>query len=170
MSAYTHSKMGGLTCKMLKLLKKCFKKGETFDWNRCRKEHVFNHVVITVSSAFILFYSAISILYVICIQGPEFIPVHQFWPLRAILVHLRPKQTDIASELQPVRDRSRMVQVYSVISSLKTHQPTLHSLDLFLSVSHTFQQPFRRIERIVHIAYLSYQVLIYIWVKWGMWR
>ena len=54
------------------------------------------------------------------------------------------------------------VQVYSLISSLKTYHPTLHltpwSLDLFIRVpfqlhgEHTVLQPFRRIELIVHIA------------------
>ena len=54
------------------------------------------------------------------------------------------------------------VQVYSLISSLKTYHPTLHltpwSLDLFirepfqLHREHTVLQPFRRIELIVHIA------------------
>ena len=54
------------------------------------------------------------------------------------------------------------VQVYSLISSLKTYHPTLHltpwSLDLFireqlqLHGEHTVLQPFRRIELIVHIA------------------
>ena len=47
------------------------------------------------------------------------------------------------------------VQVYSLISSLKTYHRTLHltpwSLDLFIRV-HTVLQPFRRIEHIVHIA------------------
>ena len=54
------------------------------------------------------------------------------------------------------------MQVYSLISSVKTYHPTLHftpwSLDLFIRVSfqlhgeHTVLQPFRRIELIVHIA------------------
>ena len=54
------------------------------------------------------------------------------------------------------------MQVYSLISSLKTYHPTLHltpwSLDLFIRVpfqllgEHTVLQPFRRIELIVHIA------------------
>ena len=54
------------------------------------------------------------------------------------------------------------VQIYSLISSLKTYHPTLHltpwSLDLFIRVSfllhgeNTVLQPFRRIELIVHIA------------------
>ena len=54
------------------------------------------------------------------------------------------------------------VQVYSLISSLKTYHPTLHltpwSLDLFIRVplqlhgEHTVLQPFRRIELIVHIV------------------
>ena len=54
------------------------------------------------------------------------------------------------------------MQVYSLISSLKTYHPTLNltpwSLDLFicvpfqLHVAHTVLQPFRRIELIVHIA------------------
>ena len=54
------------------------------------------------------------------------------------------------------------VQVYSLISSLKTYHPTLHltlwSLDLFIRVpfqlhgEHTVLQPFQRIELIVHIA------------------
>ena len=54
------------------------------------------------------------------------------------------------------------VQVYSLISSLKTYHPTLHltpwSLDLFIRVpfqlhgKHTVLQPFRRYELIVHIA------------------
>ena len=54
------------------------------------------------------------------------------------------------------------VQVYSLISSLKTYHPTLHltpwSLDLFirepfqLHGEHTVLQPLRRIELIVHIA------------------
>ena len=54
------------------------------------------------------------------------------------------------------------MQVYSLISSLKTYHPTLHltpwSLDLFIRVpfqlhrEHTVLQPFRRIALIVHIA------------------
>ena len=54
------------------------------------------------------------------------------------------------------------MQVYSLISSLKTYHPTLHltpwSLDLVIRVlfqlhgEHTVLQPFRRIELIVHIA------------------
>ena len=54
------------------------------------------------------------------------------------------------------------VQVYSLISSLKTYHPTLDftpwSLDLCICVpfqlhgEHTVLQPFRRIELIVHIA------------------
>ena len=54
------------------------------------------------------------------------------------------------------------VQVYSLISSLKTYQLTSHispwSLDLFIRVAselhgeHTVLQPFRRIELIIHIA------------------
>ena len=54
------------------------------------------------------------------------------------------------------------MQVYSLISSLKTYHPTLHltpwSLDLFIRVpfqlhgENTVLQPFRRIELIVHIA------------------
>ena len=54
------------------------------------------------------------------------------------------------------------VQVYSLISSLKTYHPTLHltlwSLDLFIRVpfqlhrEHTVLQTFQRIELIVHIA------------------
>ena len=56
------------------------------------------------------------------------------------------------------------VQVYSLISSLKTYHPTLNltppprSLVLFIRVpfqlhgEHTVLQPFRRIELIVHIA------------------
>ena len=54
------------------------------------------------------------------------------------------------------------VQVYSLISSLKTYHPTSHftplSLDLFIRVpsqlhgEHTVLQPFRRIELIIHIA------------------
>ena len=54
------------------------------------------------------------------------------------------------------------VQVYSLISSLKTCHLTLHlfpwSLDLFIRVpfplygEHTVLQPFRRIELIVHIS------------------
>ena len=56
------------------------------------------------------------------------------------------------------------VQVYSLISSLKTYHPTFFvhltpwSLDLFIRVpfqlhgEHTVLQPFRRIELIVHIA------------------
>ena len=53
------------------------------------------------------------------------------------------------------------VQVYGLISSLKTYHPTLHftpwSLDLFIFVpfqlhgEHTVLQPFRHIELIVHI-------------------
>ena len=52
------------------------------------------------------------------------------------------------------------VQAYSLISSLKTYQPTFHctpwSLDLFIPVpfqlhgEHTVLQPFRRIKLIVH--------------------
>ena len=52
------------------------------------------------------------------------------------------------------------MQVYSLLSSLKTYHPILHftpcSLDLFIRVSsqlhgeHTVLQPFRRIELIVH--------------------
>ena len=54
------------------------------------------------------------------------------------------------------------MQVYSLISRLKTYHPTLHltswSLELFIRVpfqlhgEHTVLQPFWRIERIVHIA------------------
>ena len=54
------------------------------------------------------------------------------------------------------------MQVYSLISSLKTYHPTLHltpwSLNLFIRVpfqlhgEHTVLQPFRLIEVIVHIA------------------
>ena len=54
------------------------------------------------------------------------------------------------------------VQVYSLISSLKTYHPTSHltpwSLDLFNRVpfqlhgGHTALQPFRRIELVLHIA------------------
>ena len=54
------------------------------------------------------------------------------------------------------------VQVYSLISSLKTYHPTLHfflwSLDMFIRVpfqlhgKHTVLQPFRCIELIVHIT------------------
>ena len=54
------------------------------------------------------------------------------------------------------------MQVYSLISSLKTYYPTLQltpwSLDLFirepfqLHEEHTVLQPFRRIKLIVHIA------------------
>ena len=56
----------------------------------------------------------------------------------------------------------QVYHVYSLISSLKTYDPTLHltprSLDLFICVpfqlhgEHTVLQPFRRIELIVHIA------------------
>ena len=56
----------------------------------------------------------------------------------------------------------KKVQVYSLMSSLKTYHPTSHltpwSLDLFicepfqLHGEHTVLQPFRRIEFIVHIA------------------
>ena len=54
------------------------------------------------------------------------------------------------------------VQVYGLISSLKTYHPTLHltpwSVDLFIRVAfqlhreHTVLQQFRHIELIVHIA------------------
>ena len=54
------------------------------------------------------------------------------------------------------------MQVYSLITSLKTYHPTLHltpwSLDLFIRVpfrlhrEHTYLQSFRRIELIIHIA------------------
>ena len=54
------------------------------------------------------------------------------------------------------------MEVYRMLPSLKTYQPTLHftpwSLDLFIRVSfqihgeHTDLQPFRRIELIVHIV------------------
>ena len=54
------------------------------------------------------------------------------------------------------------MQVYCLISSLKTYNPSLHftpwSLDLFMRVpfklhgDHTVLQPFRRIELILHIA------------------
>ena len=54
------------------------------------------------------------------------------------------------------------VQVYSLISSLKTYHPTLHftpwSLDLLIRVpfqlhgEHTLLQPLRRIEFIVYIT------------------
>ena len=65
------------------------------------------------------------------------------------------------------------VQVYSLISNLKTHHATLHlthsSLDLFIRVpfqlhgEHTVLQPSRRIKLIVHhtLPSLSYQVLIF---------
>ena len=62
---------------------------------------------------------------------------------------------------QPGQPGKKKVQVYSLISSLKTY-PTLHltpcSLNLFIRVpfqlhgEHTVLQPFRRIELIVHIA------------------
>ena len=61
---------------------------------------------------------------------------------------------DVVAPSQKVK-----VQVYSLISSLKTYHPTLHlTLDLFIRVpfqlygEHTVLQPFRRIELIVHIA------------------
>ena len=54
------------------------------------------------------------------------------------------------------------VQVYNLISSLKTYRPNLHltpwTLDLFIRVpfqlhgEHTVLQPFRRIKLIIHIA------------------
>ena len=65
-------------------------------------------------------------------------------------------------QIKTISMYSKKVQVYSLISSLKTYHPTLHltpwSLDLFISVpfqlhgEHTVLQPFRRIELIVHIA------------------
>ena len=66
------------------------------------------------------------------------------------------------STTDSVRRVLKKVQVYSLISSLKTYHPTLHltpwSLDLFIRVpfqlhwENTVLQPFRRIELIVHIA------------------
>ena len=77
-------------------------------------------------------------------------------PPALLIPHLRHHYEEIMNIIKV------KVQVYSLISSLKTYHPTLHltpwSLDLFIRVplqlhgEHTVQQPFRRIELIVHIA------------------
>ena len=79
--------------------------------------------------------------------------------------------TIILLELYNIQKVKVKVQVYSLISSLKTYHPTLHltpwSLDLFirelfqLHGEHTVLQPFRRIELIDTLPSLSYQVLIF---------
>ena len=71
------------------------------------------------------------------------------------------------------------MQVYNLISSLKTHQLNLHftplSLDVFICVpfqlhgEHTVLQPFRRIELILHIAVSVISGSFYTWVNWSMW-
>ena len=88
-----------------------------------------------------------------------------FWDIRAAgnMVKNRdcPAKFGTVGKYGTVRVKVK-VQVYSLISSLKTYHPTLHltpwSLDLFFCVpfqlhrEHTVPQPFRRIELIVHIA------------------
>ena len=63
---------------------------------------------------------------------------------------------ELLNRVGPIIKKKVKVQVYGLISSLKTYHPTLHftpwSLDLFIFVPfHTVLQSFRHIELIVHI-------------------